>query len=132
MCLDNETLDDNVIEEWTVVFRDPIKYHWCQKYLKKGFLHCFAFKRSPGGQFYMVVDPARSHIHIDLLPCNDETFQAPTKNNHYVTIIKSINLDYDRGGFCRFNCVEVVKGLLGISAPWAITPYQLFRRLRNE
>jgi len=120
---------DNILEEWTVCFRDPVKYHWYQKYMKKGFQHCYAFKLSPGGQFYIVVDPARSHTHIDLLPVTDENYQLLTKGYKFVTILREIDLNFDRGGICRFNCVEVVKSLIGLKSFMTFTPYQLYKRL---
>lgn len=121
--------DDLAVEEWTLCFKDPDKHHWVQRFLMKGFRHCYAFKLSPGGQFYVIIDPARSHTHVHLAPANDEIFTQLTKNVKFVTIINTIDLNTDRSTFCRFNCVEVIKSLIGLKSFWTFTPYQLHKRV---
>ena len=125
------SLDNEIIEEWTICFGGRCEKHWVQKLLKIGYYHCYAFKLSPGGQFYIVVNPVRSHTHIDLLPVNEDTFNELTNCTKFVKVICSINVNNDRGHFCRFNCVEMVKSLIGVSSFWTWTPYQLYRRLKN-
>jgi len=125
-------LDNEIIEEWAVCFSGDCQKHWVQRFLKKGFLHCFAFKLSPGGQFFIVVNATRSHTHIDLLPVNKENLAKLTKGCKFVKVITKIDALQDRGHFCRFNCVEQVKALLGISEFWTWTPYQLYRRLKKN
>ncbi len=120
-----------IIEEWTVCFGGDCQKHWVQRLLKKGFYHCYAFKLSPGGQFYIKVDATKSHTDIDLIPLNQDNFEMLTDCNKFVKVIISIDTKKDRGHLCRFNCVEQVKSLLGISEFWTWTPYQLYKRLKN-
>ncbi len=120
---------DSTIEEWYVCFDGVDNKHWIQRYLKKGFYHCYAFKESPGGKFYIVVNATRSHTDVDLLLINDDNFNKLTNVNKFVRVIVSIDTKKDRGHLCRFNCVEQVKSLLGISEFWTWTPYQLYKRL---
>jgi len=117
------------IEEWYICFKDVPTKHWVQRFLKKGFYHCYAFKLSPGGQFLMVAEPMRSHLHIDLVPANDENLNILLDCNKYVKVIVKIDTAKDRGHFCRFNCVEVVKSLIGLKSFWTFTPYQLYKEL---
>ena len=120
-----------VIEEWTVCFGGECEKHWVQKMLKLGFFHCHAFKLSPGGQFYVAVNPTRSHTDINLLPVSEENFNELTKGGLFVKVICKIDVMNDRGHLCRFNCVEVIKSLLGVSSFWTWTPYQLYKELKN-
>jgi len=121
---------DDVIEEWTVCFTDYETHkHWVQWLLKPGFFHCYAFKESPGGQFLMLVEPMRSHVDIDLLPNTPENLAKMTSCHKVVKVIVKYDLSQERGHICRFNCVEVVKSLLGINSFWCWTPWQLYKRL---
>ena len=120
---------DDIIEEWHVCFKDVPNKHWIQRFIKKGFLHCYAFKESPGGQYWMIVEPMRSHVDFDIIPKSKENFEQLTNCNKLVTVVVRYDLTKDRGHFCRFNCVEVVKSLIGVSSFWTFTPYQLYKRL---
>jgi len=125
------SLDKRIIEEWYVCFGGDCQKHWVQRLLKRGFFHCFAFKLSPGGQFYIVISATRSHTVVDLLPVNEDNFNELTNEYKFVKVIAEIDVLKDRGHLCRFNCVEQVKSLLGISEFWTWTPYQLYERLKN-
>lgn len=120
---------DDVIEEWFICFCDVKRKHWIQRVLKPGFHHVKAFKHSPGGQFMVLVDSMRSHLDIDIVPLNEENIAKYTEGCKVVTVVVKYDLLFDRGHFCRFNCVEVVKSLLGIRSFWTFTPYQLYKRL---
>ena len=122
---------DKIIEEWIICFGGDCQKHWVQRLLKPGYFHCFAFKLSPGGQFYIVINGTRSHTHVDLLPANDDNFNKLTNDYKFVKVIAEIDVLKDRGHLCRFNCVEQVKSLLGLSEFWTWTPYQLYKRLQN-
>lgn len=120
---------DDIIEEWYVCFKDTPTKHWIQHILKIGFHHCYAFKESPGGEFLILVDPMRSHVDVDMVRNNTENLTKMTNCNKVVRVIVKYNLKKDRGHFCRFNCVEVVKSLIGMNSFWTLTPYQLYKRL---
>ena len=122
-------LDNDVIEEWYVCFKGVENKHWIQRYLKNGFYHCYAFKESPGGQFLIIVEPMRSHVDIDIVLNNEQNLTKMTNCNKIVRVIVKYDLAKDRGHFCRFNCVEVVKSLIGMKSFLTFTPYQLYKRL---
>lgn len=121
--------DDQQIEEWYVCFRDARANHWVQRFLKKGFEHCYAFKTSPGGQFYITLNPTYSHLDVDLLSVNEENFNMLTNNCKFVKIIVKYDTSHKRGGICHFNCVEVVKALIGVKGFFIFTPHQLYKRV---
>lgn len=122
---------DKVIEEWFVCFEDAEPKHWLQRFMKPGFKHVMAFKYSPGGKFLIVVEPLFSHTSIDLIEATPENVAIMKLGCKVVTVITEHELSFDRGGICRFNCVEVVKSLLGIKSFFTFTPYQLYRRLTD-
>ena len=124
-------MSNEIIEEWYICFGGDCQKHWVQKLLKKGFFHCYAFKLSPGGQFYIEVNGMKSHTHIDLLTVNDDNFNKLTNGTKFIKVIATIDTKKDRGHICRFNCVEQVKSLLGLSEFWTWTPYQLYMRLTD-
>ena len=119
----------DIVEEWYVCFKDVPNKHWIQRFIKKGFRHCYAFKESPGGQFLIVAEPMRSHLDIDIIPNSKESVEQLTNCNKFVRVIVRYDTTKDRGHLCRFNCVEVVKSLIGVSTFWTFTPYQLYKRL---
>jgi hypothetical protein len=79
----------------------------------------------------MLVDPIRSYTMIDLIPVSDESFEELTENVTFLTVVATIDLTKDRGHFCRFNCVEMIKALIGLKSFWTFTPKQLYRKLKN-
>lgn len=123
------SLGNEVVEEWFVCFKDVGRKHWVQKFLKTGYQHCYAFKTSPGGQFLVIAEPMRSHLDIDIVQLNDDNLNKLLDCTEYVQVVVSYDLTKDRGHFCRFNCVEVVKSLIGLKSFWTFTPYQLYKRL---
>lgn len=120
---------DKVIEEWYVCFKDVPRKHWVQRVLKQNFQHCYAFKESPGGQFYIIAEPMRSHLDVDIIPITSDNYTKLTDCYKFVKVIVEYDLSKDRGGICRYNCVEVVKSLIGVKSFWTVTPYQLYKRL---
>jgi len=118
-------------EIWTVCFSKAANKHWVQRFLHKDFQHCYAFKKSPGGQFFLIVDPIRSYTVVDMVPANEEEFKLLTENVTFLTVVATIDLTKDRGHFCRFNCVEMIKALIGLKSFWTFTPKQLYRKLKN-
>ena len=123
------SLDDELIEEWYVCFSNAKYNHWIQRILKTGYEHCYAFKVSPGGQFYITLNPTYSHLDVDLLPVTDENFNILTNGVKFVKVIVKYNPTQKRGGICHFNCVEVVKSLIGVKGFFIFTPYQLYKRV---
>lgn len=116
---------------WTVCFTGDASKHWIQRFLKKGFYHTYAFTLSGGGQFFIVIDPTKSHTNVDIIVANNANFKMLTDNAIFINAILDIDINKDRGGFCRFNCVELVKSLLGIESFFTFTPHQLYKRLKS-
>lgn len=113
-----------------VVFADDASLLWL-RLLRPGFRHCF-------------VAVARSDAWII---CNSLSHYTDLDVARGLTIVQ-LAAWYRRAGFlvvetttrvpprrCApvrpFTCVESVKRILGLHAPWVLTPWQLYRHLTN-
>lgn len=119
--------------EWFIIFTKSELKYWLMDKLEPNFQHCYAMKKSDGGQFWMIVNPMRSHTQV-LLESVDE-YPHPRLYTGEESVIVPIRANIDpmlnRHTLCVFNCVEVLKSLLGIKDFWLWTPYQLYKRLRG-
>lgn len=120
--------------KYYIVFTKSGFKHWIFKLLDPDFQHVYAMRKSPGGQFWIVINPLRSHIQTDILLVDDyphpRTFAGV--DSVVVPVESMIDIERERWGLCVFNCVEVVKGLLGIKDFWLLTPRQLYKRITGE
>jgi hypothetical protein len=114
-----------------VVFADQtgLKY---LRWLRRGFRHCFVMVRVDGG---WIVCDAMSH-RTDLNVVGD--FTADELTNFYRSIGFMVIRTRIRRAPLRlapvrpYTCVEAVKRVLGLHAPWILTPWQLYKKLRGE
>ena len=87
-------------------------------------------KKSPGGQFWIVINPLLPVLDCELLLVDDYPHPRLFADPEAVILpVKAITINKPRWTFCIFNCVEVVKALLGIKAFWVWTPWQLYKYL---
>jgi hypothetical protein len=123
----------SVTEEWYVIFTNPKYKNVLAPFLQEGFHHVFAMKKTEGGLMWQIINPMRSHIHVDIEAV--DTYPHPRLYAGGDAIILPVKAKIDtlrfRGTLGVFNCVEVVKGLLGIKEFWIWTPYQLYKHLRG-
>ncbi len=104
----------------------------CLRLLRRGFRHCFVAVAS--GEGWIICDP-RS-------PCTDLAFVTGFEQ-------AEVAAWYRKRGLCvvetctrqaplrlapirLFTCVEAVKRVLGVHAPWVLTPWQLYRLLTSS
>jgi len=122
----------NYIQCWYVIFRKTRLKHWIFKWLDSEFQHVLAIKESPGGEFWLVVDGKNSCTDVRLLSKIDYPHIRCIEPDSVILSIRAIiQPENYRHTLCVFNCVEVVKSVLGIRAFWCFTPYQLYKRLSH-
>jgi len=98
--------------------------------LKSPFQHVYAIKQSPGGAFWIVIDPKASHTDVNILPVDQYPhIRLLVKDDDVVVTVKAEIKEKDRHTLCIINCVEIVKSLLGIRNFWMWTPRQLYNYL---
>lgn len=121
------------IEGYVVFTTTDLKY-WIFKYLDPYFQHCYFMKKSKGEQFWLIINPRVSHISTNMLPIDmyPDPRSYAGEDAVIIPIKTTIKLGEVKPMFCVFNCVEVVKGLLGIKKFWIHTPRQLYKYLIRE
>ena len=77
----------------------------------------------------VVVDPRVAYTSIDCYPTLGKLNLNEGETIVYVD--RLVDIYKMRRFFGPLNCVETVKGLLGISKPFIFTPYQLFKEVQN-
>lgn len=124
--------DKNIVE-WQVVFcRSRIKTG-IMRFLERDISHCYAMRKSEGGEFWIIVNSLWSYLDCKMEYVQD--FPHPrlyAGSSAIILPVKAYITERPRWGLCIFNCVEVVKALLGIRNFWIFTPYQLYLYLRGQ
>jgi hypothetical protein len=108
--------------------------------LRPGFRHVFAVLPAsadgpePGG--WISVDPLIDRMELALHPpCTVVELAGWFRHQGLITLNFFLTNPPRRHSapwappLAPFTCVEVVKRLLGLRAPWVLTPYQLYRHL---
>lgn len=111
-----------------VVFMGDVSIKWA-KLLRPGFRHCFAVVGRH--RQWIIVDPMSSYTNLGVFSGPPIDDVAGWYRQFGFTVIKTV---VQRGGapsaqWRPFTCVEAVKRVLGIRAPWVMTPWQLYRHI---
>ncbi len=102
---------------------------WWLRFLTPGFRHCFVLLDD--GRHWLVLDPLAPFTDIAALDRDG----APDLPDWYRGLGMTVVEAPVRRGLSRpapwgpFTCVEAVKRVLGLHAPFVLTPRQLHRRL---
>jgi hypothetical protein len=124
--------DGKIRDDWFVVFVDSLKPTRLLKRLQPNFQHCYMMKKSPGGTYWIIVNPVRSHLSVTVALVSDYPHPREYEPNGVILPVTVIADGVTpRGGLCWFNCVEVCKSLMGIDSFWTFTPYQLYKYIRS-
>jgi hypothetical protein len=104
---------------------------WWLKFLKKGFRHCFLILND--GSNWITYDPMFSCTEITVHKTSIN-FDLPNWfiKNGYTIISSHIIKQKNMAPISIFNCVESVKRVLGIHNLFIITPYQLYKHLKER
>ncbi|MEG3618984.1 hypothetical protein V5T82_11005 [Magnetovibrio sp. PR-2] len=102
------------------------------RYLRPGYRHCFAFIQSQGT--WVMYNPLSIGTEIEVWPGHSETqLRHWLQQNGYRLIDTEIQALRPMAlPWAVFSCVEAVKRVLGIRAPWVMTPWQLFKHLNQN
>lgn len=93
----------------------------------------YAMRKSEGGQFWQIINPLISYISVELVTIDEYPHPRCWAESDAVILPVTAKIaDQARWTFCVFNCVEVIKGLLGIKSFWTLTPWQLYKHLRRH
>ncbi len=126
---------------WHVVFCKSTSDNPIVKRLK-GWQHCFCMAKSPGGSYWIIVNPAWQNITITMIFSDEYPTPESYCEEHFGSEIEVIpyhakiesdksRLGWLSGYFGFLNCVSVTRRVLGIDKLF-FTPDQLCRYLKNE
>jgi len=122
---------------WFILFpakpRYPGPLPWYIRLLRRGWRHCYAARADGPGRTVAIEHGGQAMLA--------ETFDVPVQE--FVRFMAERQAAFvlfvlDQGAPRRphwrgpMSCVEATKALLGIAAPWIITPRQLARHLRRR
>lgn len=113
-----------------VVFMGDVSIRWA-KLLRPGFRHCFAVvgRRNQ----WVIFDPMSNFTNLGVIsgPTIDDL--ADWYRQFGFTVAKTVvrREQAPVAEWRLFTCVEAVKRLLGIRAPWVVTPWQLYRHIAH-
>jgi hypothetical protein len=120
---------------YIICFKSTGHPHWWNRFLHPRALHVFAVKWT--GKHWVMVHPRIAYLEVQVL---DYTREEDLLKFIKAECIEGIcrvdfnHLDTERIRvpwiFGLWTCVSQVKALLGIRAPWILTPRQLYRYLR--
>ncbi len=114
-----------------VVFSDQASLKTL-RFLKPGFRHCYALIETVGG--WILYDPLSHYTHISFYEALTLPELIEWHMAHGATVVCCrIRTDVPCVVTVRpFTCVEAVKRILGLQAPWALTPWRLFLKLTES
>lgn len=112
-----------------VVFTGDTEIAWVRRWLRAGFRHCFVLVRR-GGR-WISFDPLAHRIDLDVPDVPEGFDMGGWLRAQGFTVVRA---RVDRAPappalFAPFSCVEAVKRVLGLRAPWVVTPWRLYRHL---
>lgn len=111
-----------------VVFTGMTGIRWL-KPLRSGFRHCFVVVFQ--GDTAIVCDPLSNQMLLgSVRPATPAVVSDWYCERGFTVVATEICEAPRRGALLRpLTCVEIVKRVLGISAPFVLTPWQLYRHL---
>lgn len=114
--------------EALVVFVDQCDLKWLH-WLRRGYRHCFIAVRS--GSSWVICDPLSHRTDLAVVRDFSTRELADWYRSHGLRVVQTRILPAPpRPAPIRpYTCVEAVKRVLGMHAPWILTPWQLYRRL---
>ena len=112
-----------------VVFADEATLKWL-KLLRPGFRHCFVLVYRQG--CWVIYDPLSHRTNLAVVSGRtmDELARWYEENGLRVIETTVRRAPLRSAPLRPFTCVEAVKRVLGIHAPWITTPWQLYRYLQ--
>ena len=104
--------------------------HFLDPLLKEGFRHCFVAVLS--GDYWVRIDGMGGVPEIEVVAGADYDLAAFYRRQGYAVVETEQRVRQPIAPFVAANCVGVVKAVLGLRAPFALTPYRLYIRLLED
>lgn len=116
-----------------VCFSDALRPRWL-RLLRRGFQHC-AVCVELSTRRWVAIHPLANGTLVDEVTAEDDPLASPAEGwiMPAAVLLTVVHAPIDRELAWRpYTCVEEVKRVLGRRWPWVLTPWQLYRALRQE
>ena len=97
---------------------------------RPAFRHAFASVADGG--YWITLDGCDGLPVVRVMAAADYDLAAFYRGCGYTVVETEVRSDWPRSPWMAANCVGVVKRMLGLRAPWVLTPWQLYRTLMKE
>lgn len=111
-----------------VVFADNTDLKFLRAF-RRGFRHCFVAVQT--GRGWVICDPLSHQTHLSVVCGFSADELAAWYRSYGLRVIETrMRAAPSRPAPVRpYTCVEAVKRVLGLHAPWVVTPWQLYKHL---
>ena len=100
--------------EYYIVFGKANYNHWLFRFLDKEFQHVYAVKKSPGEQFWIIINPKRGFTSVTMESVAEFPHIRALCPGKVILKVQATATYRCRQWFWHINCVEIVKTLLGL------------------
>ncbi len=117
------------------VFFEDANSIWWLRFLKQGFRHCFVLLISREQKVAILLNPRSNQFDVQIFHnCDSDSIIRNFSLVDSRTIIRThlTQAPLKSAPIMFFTCVEFVKRLLGIHSISIITPYQLYKKIKNS
>lgn len=124
--------DFSTLVPFYVVFQDETSLWWL-RLLKPGFRHCYVLYPLAGGGSFLELNPLSNCFlvrRLTVTPAGDY-LRRLRRRGCTVCRISQTDVPVRPAPWGPFTCVEFVKRLLGIRSWFIITPFQLYKNIKN-
>lgn len=124
-----DACDTGVAEPAALVVFTGMTGLWWLKFLRPGFRHCFVVVFQDDTA--IICDPLSNQMLLGAVRPADARLVSDWYRERGFVVVQAVVRTAPRTAapFRPFTCVEAVKRALGISAPFVLTPWQLYRHL---
>jgi hypothetical protein len=114
-----------------VVFADNTELKFL-RWLRRGFRHCFVAVHTAGG--WVICDPLSHQTDLSIVDGFTSEELAAWYRSYGMRVIETRlrTAPFRPAPLRPYTCVEAVKRVLGLHARWVVTPWQLYRLLRQQ
>lgn len=125
--------DSGALEKWFVVFQNSAQPVWWQRWLKPGFQHVEAYGWDDIGKRWVIVSPTLDIAVVRAFPpAVFADYLAELHKRGARILLAEAGINGPRRPRFFASCVTVVMALLGIGGVCAVTPFSLYRILRQR
>ena len=121
----------SIEEDWYVVFAKSKLNHWIFRFIDSHFQHCYMVKEDLG--LWVIIDSNNAHTTVRTELVDDYPhIRVLCPDSVILPVRVKINTNKHKWHLGINSCVDVCKGVLGISNWRIATPYQLYRWIYEQ